>query len=505
MASQWTEEEKRLLKIACEADLLFFMRYFFQVRDGSKMIISWHHVLLCRFLMDVHAMKIPRAIINIPPGYTKTEAAVIAFSAWSLAKNPRCKFIQSSYSDNLAMTSSSYTKEIITSPEFQELWPTELRADTNSKKIWWNKQGGGVYAPASGGQVTGFRAGRTDGEDKSKFTGAFIMDDPIKPDDAFAEALRLKINNRFTNTYKSRLMYDEIPFIVIMQRIHDSDPTGFLLKGGTGEKWHHLNLPVTIDEHQDTLPYPEEYKFGIPYPYEHVPGPLWPWKHNAKAIELLKADEHTYNTQYMQAPSPPGGGVFKDDWWDYYDEIPKLRLIVIYMDGATKKEETNDYNVFNCVGLTTDGRLCILDVFRKKMETPEMLEAALAFHNKHKHHHGANRTGARVWKIEDKSSGTFLLQHFRKLKIPVADIQRNTDKTQRALLCAPEYKANGGILLPRGETPLTDARWVHDFKIEHSRFTMNDTHDYDDQIDTTLDAVEDLLLKKAFGIYDNLQ
>ena len=47
--SEWTLEEKALLKTACEASLLFFMRYFFKVREGSRMIVSWHHEVMCDF------------------------------------------------------------------------------------------------------------------------------------------------------------------------------------------------------------------------------------------------------------------------------------------------------------------------------------------------------------------------------------------------------------------------------------------------------------------------
>ena len=49
-----------------------------------------------------------------------------------------------------------------------------------------------------------------------------------------------------------------------MQRIHESDLSGFLLRGGSGDKWYHLVLPARIDEEFLTKKYPDDYTHGIP-------------------------------------------------------------------------------------------------------------------------------------------------------------------------------------------------------------------------------------------------
>ena len=64
--------------------------------------------------------------------------------------------------------------------------------------------------------------------------------------------------------------------IVIMQRIHYHDLSGYLLRGGSGEKWHHLNLPVIIDNSQPyAAQYPEN-THAIPIDHGLPDGWLWP-------------------------------------------------------------------------------------------------------------------------------------------------------------------------------------------------------------------------------------
>jgi len=243
-----------------EKDGIQFMRYFFALREGNKMIRNWHHYAIEYVLQAVFDCKIDRLIINIAPGYTKTEQAVLNFISRGIALNPRSKYIHTSYSGDLAQENSSKIKQTVQTPEFQELWPMQTRTDTKGKKRWFTELGGGMMATASGGQITGFRAGRME----SGFTGAFINDDPVKPDDAYSNVKRNAINDRFNNTMRSRLAVETVPMINIMQRIHEDDLTGFLLKGGSGDHWHHLVIPTLLSEEALNKPYPKDYTHGIP-------------------------------------------------------------------------------------------------------------------------------------------------------------------------------------------------------------------------------------------------
>lgn len=146
-------------KIECEEDGLYFNRYFFKQRMGSKMLIAPHHVAIQKTLDQVISGEITRLIVNIPPGYSKTEMATINTICRGLALNPRARFLHLSYSHNLALLNSSTARGVVKSKEYQAMWPMALKEDADSKAMWWTDGGGGVYASSAAGQVTGFRAG----------------------------------------------------------------------------------------------------------------------------------------------------------------------------------------------------------------------------------------------------------------------------------------------------------------------------------------------------------
>ena len=194
-------------KVECEQDGLYFNRYFFKQRFGTKMIIAPHHVqiqkALDRTMLPPNDPNfIPRLIINVPPGYTKTELASIGYMARGLAINPMARFLHLSYSDKLVLLNSGISREIVKSKSFQKMWPLSIKNDTDSKKIWHTEKNGGITATASGGQVTGFRAGHMD---EWKFTGSLNIDDPVKPDDAYSETVREGVNNAYNETIASRV------------------------------------------------------------------------------------------------------------------------------------------------------------------------------------------------------------------------------------------------------------------------------------------------------------
>lgn len=294
-----TAEQKTFArKVECEEDGLYYARYFFKQRTGGKMIVAPHHKVIQKTLDRVIDGEIQRLIINVPPGYTKTELATINMMGRGLALNCRARFMHLSYSHNLALLNSSTARGMIKSQAYQSMWPMALRDDADSKAMWWTEHGGGVYASSAAGQVTGFRAGHME----PGWQGALIIDDPVKPDDAYSEIVRDGVNNRFNETIKSRLAIETTPMIVIMQRIHYHDLSGYLLRGGSGEKWHHLNLPVIIDSsrsYEETYP---ENTHAIPIDHGLPDGWLWPFKHNEAHRVSLFSHRRTAEAQYMQNP-----------------------------------------------------------------------------------------------------------------------------------------------------------------------------------------------------------
>lgn len=470
---------------------MYFSRYFFKKRESRNFIVNSHHILLDNVMDRVYSGEIKRLIINMPPGYTKTEEAVIKFISRGFAINPQSLFIHLSYSDELALWNSTQIKDVIEMSEYRELFPTTIRRDVNSKKKWYTEEGGGLYATAAGGQVTGFRAGRMI---KNIFSGALVLDDLIKPQDAHSGPLRKKINDRFNSTFKSRLaLEDTTPIILIMQRIHEDDPSGFLLRGGTGEKWHHLILPMNVPEEPIHEWYSREYTHGIPIEYELPPGPLWEFKHNEQEIKILeKTSPYDHASQNQQMPTKKGGTIFKEEFWRFYSVIPMdIKYKAVFCDTATKKNTHNDYTVFQCWGYSPTFGIFLLGQKRKKMETTELESELKSFFDFHNTMKTGQCTNVRYIGIEDKSSGTGLIQTFRKnTKIPVLAIPRNIDKVMRAMDGVPQI-SSGNVFLPDNEP------WVREEYIpEFSKFTPLMTHKNDDQIDVTLDAIDKMLINK---------
>jgi len=218
------------------------VRYFFKIRERIQFVTSHHHLLMAATLMRVIKGEIKRLIINIPPSYSKTEIAVIGFIAYGFIINKECKFIHTSYSDSLALLNSNKVRDIVLSDEFKELFGLQIRHDSSGKKRWDIAGGGGLYATSAGGQITGFRAGKS----KKGFQGAIIVDDPIKPIDAHSQLKVEGVNEWYNDTLRSRTDNRDTPVIIIMQRLAENDLSGFLLGGGSNEKWHHLCLPGEI-------------------------------------------------------------------------------------------------------------------------------------------------------------------------------------------------------------------------------------------------------------------
>ena len=295
----------------------------------------------------------------MPPRYTKTEMAVINWIAQSIGRNPRAKFIHLSYSDDLALDNSSKTKELIQSDEYQDLWPITLKDDSQSKKKWYTKEGGGLYATAAGGSVTGFGAGSTS---ESGFHGAIIIDDPIKVDDADRELERTKINNRLNSTIKSRRNNRDTPIIIIMQRLHEDDMSGFVLDGGMGEDFYHLKLPALSDGKA-----------------------LWPYKHTVEELEVEKvASPVTFSGQMQQEPSPLEGSYFKRDWFKRFKigEQPD-RLIKYGAGDYAVTDSGGDYSEQGIGGFDKDDDLWLVDWWSGQTESDVWVDEMLELGTRH--------------------------------------------------------------------------------------------------------------------------
>lgn len=499
-------------KVECERSHLFFTRYFFKHRQGIRFLVNWHHYLICDAVQRIIDGVLKNAVINVPPGSSKTEIVSVNFMARGLAINPWARFLHISYSDDLALLNSGTAKEIVQSDEYQQLWPLEVADDAKAKKRWNvvvnGKKAGGVYAVSLGGQITGFRAGHM----APGFQGAIILDDPLKPEDAYSKTKRDAANRKLLSTVKSRKANPDTPIIVIMQRLAEEDPTGFIKDGNLPGDWEFITIPALIDDAY-VADLPERHRLKLQELLddsdrdEHGRFSYWPYKEplrellalekGGKSKEGARVSSYVFSGQYQQRPAPLGGDIIKGDWFGRYTVLPKIIRRKIFADTAQKTAERNDYSVLECWGLGDDGRIYLIDLIRGKWPAPELKRRAIDFWNKHKAMDTRQLGSLAQLVIEDKSSGTGLIQDIRAAgRIPVKGIERTTDKLTR-VMDVVSYWESGLAMLPE------EAPWVSEFIAELEAFTPDDTHAHDDQIDPMVDATNDLLAGSG-SIYDYL-
>lgn len=367
----------------CKQSVLNFTRYMFYTKTHARFIVGDHHRRICEALDAVVRGDISRLIINIAPRYSKTELVSKSFIAYGLAINPRARFLHLSYSDDLVLENSREVNELCRSDQYRRLFP-EVNVTTTNAKKWNTTCGGGMYAVATGGQVTGFGAGRMDAEAADDlfaefeadsisrtdivedatpqiFAGAIVIDDPIKPEDAVSDILRERVNRRFENTIRSRVNSRNTPIIIVMQRLHEFDLCGYLQKTEPGV-WTVLSIPcLTIDEHGNEVA-------------------LWPFKHTVPELHRIEAaSPNTFETQYQQNPTPLGGLMYPN--FKEYEVLPAGRYIMRnYTDTA---DTGQDFLCSICYAEFPNGEMYVTDTLytQQAMEVTEPETARMIIRN----------------------------------------------------------------------------------------------------------------------------
>ena len=452
---EYTAAERFAAAQLAREDLYFFSRWMFQQRKGYDWQRASHHKLITDALMRVFAGETTRLVINIPPRYSKTELAVVNFIAWALGKVPDAEFIHISYSAELAQNNASNILSLVQHEAYQEIFPgTKLASD--AKKHWKTSANGVMYSQGTGGSITGFGAGKL----REGFGGAIIVDDPHKADEADSDVVRQGVLDWFQNTLESRKNAPHTPMIVIMQRLHEDDLSGWLLDGGNGETWEHLCLPALDDEGNA----------------------LWPEKHTAeKLAQMEAAAPYVFAGQYQQRPAPLAGGMIKPDKMPILEALP-LQTHIEWVRGwdlaSTDDIKKGAYTAGAKIGKLPDGRFVIADMVRMKAG-PDDRDAAML--------NTAKRDGylCKVSIPQDpgqagKTQVTYLVRQFAGFNVSATP--ESGEKAQRALPLAAQINV-GNVLLLKGE-------W-NDALIQEMRMFPNGK--YKDQVDACSRAFSELI------------
>jgi predicted phage terminase large subunit-like protein len=450
---------RRLLmrnKAACEKSLAAFIRCAWHVPEPSvDYLHNWHIDAISEYLTAVTRGQIKRLVINIPPRMAKTLTSTVMWPVWEWTANPAERYIFNSYSAGLAHAHSIIRRNIIQSTWYQERWGWELdeetglpKLDRDDARIPWvqiaddqnriavfqNTRSGRMQTTSTGGTVTGFGGNK------------IIIDDPHNVEQGESDTERDSSVRFCDRTLFTRLDDKKKgAIVVIMQRLHEKDYSGTVLRRGG---WEHLCIPNPNDTRRTYILPISKKKIT-----REVNQLMWPEREGEPEIaEARRAlGEYGFAGQYGQAPAPAEGVILKRKFWKYYKELPTLEAKVQSWDCAFKDKADSDF-VAGLVGGKKGADIFIMDYVMDKMgyaATKKAMELWSA--GKHMDY--------TALLIEDKANGTAIIEELQSSLHNVIAIEPKGGKIARASACAPTLEA-GNIWLPDPAIFPEHALWV---------------------------------------------
>jgi len=452
--------EPRILQALLRKDFRAFVhKVFTTLTLGQTYVRTWHVDAIACQLERVRRGEVRRLIINMPPRSLKSIAASVAFPAFILGHDPSRRIICVSYSGELAKKHSNDFRAVLESPWYRAAFPTtQIGPFKNTETEIELTARGFRLATSVGGTLTG-RGG-----------DIIVIDDPLKPDDALSETKRSVANQWFTNTLLSRLDDKRTgAIVVVMQRVHIDDLTGFLLS--QSDEWEVLSLPAIA--HCD-----QEIPISADRAYRRKLGEaLSPEREPLQVLEAMKLQigSDAFSAQYQQEPAPPDGAMVKRHWVKRYSELPPASeqlLVVQSWDTASKGGPDNDWSVCTTWIVTRKKQWYLVDVWRQRVDYPALKSGVQA---------QAKKWGARRVLVEDTSTGTALVQELRSQISGIIAVKPEGDKASRMAVASAKFEA-GQVFFPER------ASWLPDLEAELFVFPGSR---HDDQCDSISQALLD--------------
>lgn len=473
---------ERVTAELCRRSLFKFLQEFWDVLTPDEPHYNWHIPYLCQELEKVIrrvTSKEPKAydlVINIPPGTTKSTLCSVTLPVWAWINWQWLRFITLSYSSTLSLELAEKSRDLMQSQKFKDIFPNIRIKKSKEKKsnfqiqylqdeIWHN--GGGRYSTSVGSTITGFHG------------DVVLIDDPINPEQASSPAQLRRTNFWMTNTLPTRTTdKNRTPFITIMQRLHEDDPSGNLIERG-GIK--HICLPG------------ETYSMSGQHSARDLvrpPGLIDYYKDDLldskrltkKTLDNLRESlgEYGYAAQILQNPIPLGGLLFKVENFVEVDEMPAVRILEIcrYWDKAAttaKEDKKAKFTVGVKMAKLKDGSFFIMDVVRGRWSTDERERIIKKV---------AMSDGQEVIILHEqepgsggKDSAKATTKNLAGFKVKQDLVKNRGSKVTRADPYSVQVNSNNVLLLKR--------EWVKEFKHEHMLFPMGR---YADQVDASSGA-----------------
>jgi predicted phage terminase large subunit-like protein len=453
---QDVKEAQQALDIGLRNDFeLFLQMCFLYLNPGAPFLPNWHIKAIAYQLDRVRRGEITRLIINMPPRYLKSLTVTVAFTAFLLGHEPWRRIFAISYGDDLSAKHASDFRSIMHAPWFKRaFWKMRIRRSVDGELI--TTKSGFRKSTSVSGPITGLGG------------NLFIIDDPQKPVEAQSEPRRNGLNQWFSNTLMSRLDNKETgAIIVVMQRVHMDDLSGFL--SNSSDDWEVLSLPA-IAEVEEAIPIGNGR-----FHHRQVGEALHPALESLETIrkqqQIMGPD--VFAAQYQQSPVPPGGAMIKRAWLRYHEEVPERTYyakVIQSWDTAAKDGAQNDWSVCT-TWLVVDEQFYLLDLTRGRYEYPQLRDTAVAL---------AERFSPDEILIEEASTGIALAQEMNQThSYYINPIPVDRDKIGRLYVQQAKFAA-GRVHFPRG------APFLAELEAELLAFPQART---DDQVDSISQAL----------------
>lgn len=353
----------------CRRSFFYFLQEFWPEISNDTFKPNWHISVVCNELETLAkrvANNQPKEydlIINIPPGTTKTVTCSIMFPVWCWVNWFWMRFITGSYSAALSLESAEYSRDIVRSDRFLQLFPDiTIKQDKDTKsnfrvqKILPTgevKYGGNRFSTSVGGSVMGFHG------------HIIIIDDPINPLQAVSDT-EIKTANAWCSQTLSTRKIDKAntPTALIMQRLNQNDPSGNWLSNKE-RSIRHICLPGEIRNYRKEVQPPEL----TDYYQDDLLDPIrMPWTVMKDMENVL--GQYGYAGQVGQRPTPPGGGMFQVDFFQTVDSLSGVVETVRCWDKAGTKD-AGAYTVGCKMSLLKSGKWIVTDIKRGQYGTHE--------------------------------------------------------------------------------------------------------------------------------------
>ena len=438
-------------------DFWVFVQRVFAELTGETIDDNFHIQVLCAEVDRVRTTPSVRLAIALPPRSLKSIIVSVALPAWLLGHDPAIEIVCVSYGQELSDKFATDCRRIMLAPWYRRLFPA-THLDRQAVNHLATTGGGKRYSTSVGGALTGMGA------------DVIIVDDPMKADEALSDADRNRANQWARHTLFTRLnnkAKDRI--IIVQQRLHEDDMIGHVMAQAGFEL---LAFPaIAQDDETHTIRTP----FGPLYHQRKAGEALHPSREPlavlAKQCTLLGPE--IFAAQYLQSPTPPGGGLVKATWFNRYDlaDKPAFRRIVQSWDCASKPSQLSDFCVCTTWGVTRKKEIFLLHVFRQRLEYPELKRKLRQMAEDH-------RAGVVV--IEDAASGIQLVQELRREGFArITPVKPIGNKIMRMTAQTATIEA-GRVFIPR------EAPWLADYLHELAMFPKGR---HDDQVDSTAQAL----------------